>query len=248
MKKLKLIAFFLTFFLTINIFSFASTITTNGRAFTREANDKSIWTVIQSKEDGMLYRIQGPLEDEIKKLINEIGEKNILEVTGELHDKKRSINCNQKAIYNDKKRLERFETKCIKYGLLKITSINSHSTSDEEIPPPHRDFKAEKRASFDAMQRIKQRIELPVKIGQYEGIITKLNLTSPIKTIKLRPIDKNLRDATIFITSKTQIVKFMSGKEHIAVPPGSLKKGQHLLIDFRQEGIKRKATIINILK
>jgi hypothetical protein len=210
-----------------------------------EKHGKDEWLVLHAK-NAETYLITGNLIEKLKNSFLELGQNNLVSVTGNQDGRSRLI-CEQSSQYEYNKRGERelkISAKCIRYYNLEVAQILFAKKSDEEIPPPKRDTEAEKMTIRDAGQQTL----MPVAIGEIYGIVSSINLKSPIKTMEINNQDKGspIKKITLIISPDTRIAKKIGEEEPITLRAEALKVGQKVTAVYSRSEFKAEALFITI--
>lgn len=213
-----------------------------------EKHGQEDWLILHSK-DALTYLIRGSLVETLKNSFLELGENNLVSVTGN-KDGSSNVSCEQsyQYEYNEKSARElKIATKCIRYYNLEVTQIQFAKKSDEEIPPPKRDIEEERRLTKSVSQ---QQPLIPPIVGEIYGIVTSVNLKSPIKTIEIDNQDKSspMKKITLMISPDTRIVKKIGEEEPMALRVGALQTGQEVTVVYSHGELKSEALFITITK
>lgn len=213
-----------------------------------EKHGESEWLVLHAK-NAETYQITGNLGEKLKDSLLELGEKNLVFVTGN-QDGKYNIACERIYSYKDNKQGERelkIDTKCIRYYNLEVSQILFAKKSDEEIPPAKRDSEEERKA---ANNLTRQTLSRPV-MGEIYAKITSINLKSALKTVEAANRDKNspIEKITLMITADTHIAKKMGeAQEPVSLKAEALKAGQEITAVYSKDEFKTEAIYITITK
>lgn len=213
-----------------------------------EKHGEEEWLVLHAK-NAETYLIIGDLREKLKNSLLELGENNLVFVTGN-QDGRSAVSCERNYQYEENKKGERelkIDTKCIRYYNLEVTDILFAKKSDEEIPPPKRDIEEERRLTKGIGQ---EQPLIPPIVGEIYGRVSSVNLKSPIKTIKVTNRDKDspLKKITLIISPDTRIAKKIAEEEPIALSAGALKAGQEVTAVYSRDEFKSEALFITITK
>jgi len=223
-----------------------NTISVLGR-LSAEKHGQDEWLVLHAK-DAETYLITGGFGEKLKNSLLELGENNLVFVTG-IRDGRSHISCGQSYEYKSSKKDERqfkIDTKCIRYYDLRVIQILFAKKSDEEIPPPKRDIDEERRLiKTGGPQAL-----IPVIMGEIYGKITGVNLESPIKTVEIANLDKDspLQSITLLIGPDSRIAKKIGKEEPMALSVEALKTGQAVTAIYSKGELKNDAIFITITK
>ncbi len=213
-----------------------------------EKHGKDEQLLLHSK-DAQAYLIIGNLKEKLKNLLLELGKDNLVSLTGKQSGKS-NISCERTHKYEYNERGERelkTETKCIRYYLLQPTQLLEAKKSDEEIPPPKRDTEEEKNMLW--LEGIDKPVSAHTIIGEIYGVVSSVNLRTPIKTVEIANRDKNnpLKRITLVISPVTRIVKKIE-EEPMALSANALKAGQEVTAVYSRDEFKSEALFITITK
>jgi hypothetical protein len=223
-----------------------NTISVLGR-LSSEKHDPEEWLVLHAK-NAETYLITGSLGEKLKNSLLELGENNLVSVTG-IRDGRSHISCDQSYKYEYNKKGERelkIDTKCIRYYDLGVTQILFAKKSDEEIPPPKRDIEEERRLT----KRTGQQSLIQPIVGEIYGVVSFINLKSPIKTVEIANRDKDspLKKITLIISPDTRIAKKIGEEEPMAFGVNALRAGQEVTCMYSRGELKSEALFITITK
>ena len=217
-------------------------ITTSGR-LTLEKPGKVDRLIFHSKEANA-YVIKGELTEKLKALLLDLGEDNLVTLTGK-QDGSYNVSC-RNTYHFDAEGNQKIETRCIRYYNLEVTKIIETKKSDEEIPPPKRDIEEERKARIS----LRQTRGLILR-GEIEGKISSLNLRSPIKTMEVtyRDKDNKLINKVFFLTSNTRIAKKgLDTEEPMYLSINSLRVNQEITLIYARDERKSEVLFITITK
>lgn len=220
-------------------------ITTTGRLFLNPVGEEERIALLA--RDGSSYYIKGELEGKTKEILSELGENNLVTVTGK-QSGSYDISCRNTYSF-DLEGNRTVDTQCNRYYHLEITKILNAQQSDEEMPPPERDIEEERKARAAALTHLLQQ-EL-TQIAELRGEITSLNLRSPIKTMEVAFRDKDGQELkkNLLLTSNTRIVKkSLQEEELMYLSINSLRVGQEVNIVHSRDERKTEALFITIMK
>lgn len=213
-----------------------------------EKHGEEEWLVLHAK-NAETYLIKGNLTEKLKNLLLELGEDNLVFVTGN-QDGRSNVSSERsyRYEYNDEgERVLKIDVKAIRYYYLDVTQILFAKESDEAIPPPKRDIEEERRLmASKGVQGLE-----PLIRGELYGKITSVNLRAPIKTIEITNRDKSspLKKMSLIISSNTRVARKLGEQEEImALSPKALKRGQEVTVVYSREGVKNEALFITITK
>ncbi|MCM8780763.1 MAG: DUF502 domain-containing protein [Candidatus Omnitrophica bacterium] len=212
-----------------------------------EKHGQDEWLVLYAK-NAEAYLIIGDLKAKLKNSLTELGENNLVFVTGN-QDGRSNVSCEQSYKYEYDKKGEKklkIDVKCIRYYNLEVTHILFAKKSDEEIPPPKRDIEEERRLTKTVGQ---QPLMRPV-VGEIYGTVSEINLKSPIKTVEIFNQDKDnpIQKVVLVISPDTRIVKKIGNEEPIALSTKALKTGQEVTAVYFKGELKNEALYITITK
>lgn len=221
-------------------------LTTSGR-LVLEKHGEEEWLALRSK-DAEAYFIKGELVRKLKDLLLDLGEYNLVTVSGK-QDGSSNVSCRNTYQF-DAEGNRKIETQCIRYYNLEVTKIIDTKKSDEEIPAPKRDIEEERKARSFALSQLQK--EGLVQIVTKEGTISSINLRSPIKTIEITYQDKDnqLRKEVLLISPNTRIAKknIADDKEPMYLSVNSLQSGQKVTAVYSRDERKSEALFITITK
>ena len=195
------------------------------------------------------YLITGKLVPELKKKLAEIGENNLVFVTGN-QDGRSNVSCERTNKYETDtkgKQELKIDVRCIRYYHFEATQIIFAKKSMAGIPEPKRDLEEERRMlkSNPDPQGI-----IPPITGEIYGKITAVNFNAPIKTIEVANRDRNdpLKAVTLIVSLDTRIAKNIGEKELMALGVNALKTGQDITVVYSRTEFKTEALFITITK
>lgn len=230
----------------------AATITVEGRLETEKHGNEN-WLVLHAK-DAETYYIIGGLLEKMHVSLRELGEKNLVSVSGVVRGKGR-VHCQHitKRTHGDK-RQEALQviTTCVRYNGLEIKQILSAKKSDEKMPPPKRDLEEEKRALWSSQRYISQRESKPIVgiYGECTGEVVAVNMKSPIKTVEVKTTGKETpgKTITMIIAPDTLIIKKVGDSEPLSFAASVLAPGQEVTAVYNRDEFKTTALAITITK
>jgi len=217
-----------------------NSISVSGRLALSQEKEGNI--ILQGK-DAKAYLLEGELLEQLKNLLGELGEKNIVTLKG-LPTDSYNVICNN-AYKTDAEGKRILETQCLRYYHLKVNQIVEANISDENMPPPERDLEAERST--------KQSSLLPRQsIIQIKGKISALNLIrSAVKTVEITFNDKDNQviKKTLLLSQNTRVAKKNADTgEPLYLNIDSLKVGQEVAVGYSRDESKSEALFITITK
>jgi hypothetical protein len=221
-------------------------ITVHGR-LELEKLGQTEWLILHSK-DAQTYLIKGNLQDALKKILFDLGNKNLVLLEGNKNGKY-NTSCSRKSSYrtnaNGEKELVT-GTRCYRYYLLEATRIVSSKISEAIMPVPIRDDKEEIQS-----QSIAQNIPRPVT-GEIRGRISNLSiaLKNPIKSVEISNLnaDDTLKKITLILTPDTHILQNVPNENPMPMDKTALKIGQEVTAMYQRYENKSEALSITINK
>lgn len=199
-------------------------------------------------QEGDSYYIKSGLVEELKSILSDLGENNLVTLSGRKDDSY-DISCTNTYKF-DAEGNRMVDTLCIRFYHLDVTEIIEAKISDAELPPPKRDIEEEQRARMSALSHLEQPgITQMVEIRA--GKVTALNLRSPIKTMEVAFLDKDNQELkkNLLLTSSTRIAKKSSDKEELMyLSVNSLSVGQRVNVIYSRDERKTEALFITITK
>lgn len=223
-----------------------TTITVSGRLL-KEQHGKEERLILHSKE-GLAYILKGNLGGKLKEALEDLGQDNIVSLSA-TKDGSYVISCHNSYEF-DTQGKRKIETKCIRYYNLDVNEIIEAKESSEELPPLKRDIEEERRALTSTLGQLQQPNLSPPTFGQLEGKISRLNIRSPLKTMKVTYRDKdNKRLKKVFLLSaNTRIAQKNVDTEQIMyLTVSSLKAGQKVAVIYSRDERKAEALFITII-
>lgn len=221
-------------------------ITTTGRLSLEKRGTVEQFTLLD--KNGESYLIKGTLVGELKKVLLDLGENNLVTVRGN-QDGSYGSSCHTSRGF-DSQGKKTIDSKCIRYYNLVVTRIIETKKSSEKMPQAKRDAEEEKKAMQSALSR--PQLEGLTQMIQIEGKITSLNLKSAIKSMEVTYHDKNNQaiNKTLLISPKAQIAKVnLKDKENpIYVDANALKIGQEIVLTYSRNEQVSEAILITITK
>lgn len=209
------------------------------------------WFILHAK-DGQGYLIKGKLDEDLKKILADLGEENMVSLAGKKEGGS-SVSCHN-AYSFDEKGEKKVKTSCIRYYYLDVFKIGEAKKSSQKLPPLKRDPEAEKKTLATTFTR-QQGLSLVQYVTIERGIIQSLNMRSPIKTMEVSYKDKNGKSITkaMLINKDVRVakkkIKMDDTKEpFLDVGINSLKVGQEVTIVYAQDELKNEATVITVTK
>jgi len=223
-------------------------VTVTGRLLLDKKSKTETFLVHSLDKNG--FFIQGIMAEQLRKILKETGENNIVCINGEKTgtfdiycEKKNSFETNLNG-----ERVLKSEVKCVRYYELKPTAIVSFKKSDEPVPEPARDTGEERRIA----QRSETLVGVKPIVGQMRGIITTLNLgvKTPLKNMVVTNIDKNnpLQKSTILLTNQTRITKYVDKDKLLPLAMSALETGQEITVVYSRDETKIEAITVHIEK
>ena len=207
-------------------------------------------TLVLHAKNAETYNIKGDLINQLKNSLIELGQNNLISVTGK--QKKGSVYCEQRYNYGYNQQGEeeiKIDTQCIRPFDLEVTQVIFSKQSDEKMPPPKRDTEEEARMSARHRGREQKRLT-PLVTGEIYGRVTAANLKSLIKTVEIANRDKNnpLQKIILIISSDTRVVKKIGEQEPIVLNERALIPGQEVTAVYVRDEFKTEAIAITITK
>jgi hypothetical protein len=222
------------------------TITVHGR-LELEKHGQTDWLVLHAK-DAQTYLIKGNLRDALKKIIFDLGNKNLVQLAGKKNGKF-NISCRRQSSYelNDKGERELVTgSRCYRYYFLEATKIVSSEASEEIMPEPARDSKQEVLTQSGGPD-----IPKPV-VGEIRGTISLLNMTlkNPIKTVEITNLDAAhpLKKILLILTPDTRILQNVPNENPMPMDKMALQIGQEVTAMYQRDENKAEALSITINK
>lgn len=218
-------------------------VTTTGKV-DLERHGEEEWLILHDR-DGETYHIKGELVGKLKGLLLDLGEYNLVTVTGKQDGSYNVSCCNTYKFDSKSNRI--IDTQCIRCYHLEVTQIIEAKKSDEEMPSPKRDVEEERKARISALSQLQK--EGLIQMGEIEGKVSSLNLRAPIKTLEVTYLDKNnqLIKKVLFLTSNTRIAKKgLDSEEPMYLSINSLKVGQEITLIYSRDERKTEALFITI--
>lgn len=223
-------------------------VTVTGRLLMDKKSKTETFLVHSLDKNG--FFIQGTMEEQLKNILKEAGENNIVCIDGEKTGTF-AIYCEKKNSFEtdlNGERVLKSEIKCVRYYELKPTAIVSFKKSDETVPEPARDTGEERRIA----QRSETLVGVKPIVGQLRGIITTLNLgvKTPLKNMVVTNIDKNspLQKSTILLTNQTRITKYVDEDKLLPLAMSALQMGQEVTVVYSRDETKIEAITVHIEK
>lgn len=220
-------------------------VTTSGRLALEKNGEETL--VLHSK-NAKTYIIKGGLAEKLKSLLLDLGESNLVTVTGK-RDGSSRVSCHNSYKF-DAKGDKIMESLCIRYYNLVVTEIIETTKSDEEMPPPERDIAEEEKAMKSTLSQLQK--EGLAQILEIRGKIMSLNLRSSIKTVEVSYRDKHNQplSAVLFLTNNTRVAKknIADDKEPMYLTENSLREGQEITAIYSRDQRKAEALFITITK
>jgi len=225
-------------------------LTATGRLSLKLRGDKEELTFLTREGDS--YYIKAGLIEELKDILSNLGEDNLVTLTGK-KDGAYDVSCRN--IYKfDAEGNRMIDTLCIRFYHLEVSKIIDAEKSDERLPAPKRDIEEEKRARASALSHIQQQALIATRMEEVRGRLIALNLRSPIKTMEVAFLDKDNQELTrsLLLTSSTRVAKRgLDGEEPMYISVNALRVGQEVNViyswDSRDER-KNEALFITIMK
>lgn len=211
---------------------------------TLETHGQDKWLILQAKNTEA-YFIKGGLVEKLKQLLLDLGRENLVFLTGNKEDRGR-LSCEKQYHRDDLGRLKDISAKCIRYNELEVTSILKAKKSSEYIPPPKRDTQEERKLIAGIREE-----GLPPVFGEIKGVVTAVNLKSPIKTVEIENLNKDspLKKITLIVSAaSTRVAKKIGKEEAIGLGVEGLKAGQEIMASYVRDEFKTEALLITIIK
>ncbi len=221
-------------------------ITVSGRAVIEVSGDKE--RLLLHGSDGQMYVIEpAAVSGEIKSAAMKIGAMNSFTIEGTLGTQE-TTSCkraNETFQAPDGTKGVRSNVSCITYKHITAERILSHAASDQTLPPPITDQKAEQKFILNSLNAPKAR---PIT-GEIYARIVSVSKTGAIRTISIENTDTSspIRSLTALITADTQLArKSAAGPEPLL--PDQLKEGQSVTLVYEKSEKSTKALYITVNK
>lgn len=206
-----------------------------------------------TSKDAKTYIIKGELVDKLKQILLDLGENNVVSLTG-LQDGRHEIICRNTYSF-DKKHRAVAESRCIRCYHLTVRQIIETKTSNEEFPALERD-----RAEEDRVKKMALSGPSPItpsgliQTVSRDVIITNVNLKSVIKTIGIKFMDKDgqFHEEILLVSPQTQFLKLQKTGDKTSLPVSinALQPNQKVsvvyAIDYSQAPQRSTAVAIGI--
>ncbi len=208
-------------------------------------------------KDSKTYIVLGSFVDKLKQVFLDLGEKNVVTVSG-IFDGKHEIICSNQYGF-DSANNPIADSRCIRAYHIDVTAITENKASPEEFPAPERYSEEENRVK-DALASSGKGLLKPPGLTQRairKVIVTAVNLRSVIKTVEIKFKDKDgqtIKD-TLIISPETVFVrggtdKLTEGKSQPASIT-ELKPNQEIsviyTIDYSQVPPRSTAEAVGII-
>ena len=190
------------------------------------ANEK--WLVLHSVEAHM-YRIQGPLVPELAKLVDQLGEKNMVTLQGR-RDAEPTVVCTTTRTPDAEHKLHT-ETICYAYYNFVPAAVQKSGVSEQAVPA------AKRETTFEKMHQEKSTVTgLPRPMVQVAATITAVNMLSPIKSVEITYTDKDDKPQTrtLIVDSSTVVAKQdkANPQKPVYVEKEQLQTGQKTVVIY----------------
>ncbi len=208
-------------------------------------------------KDSKTYVVQGSFVDKLKQVLLDLGENNVLTVSG-IFDGKHEIICSNQYGF-DSANNPIADSRCIRAYHIDVTEIMENKVSSEEFPAPERYSEEENRVKGALVSSGAGLLKPPglTQRAIRKVLVTAVNLRSVIKTVEIKFKDKNgqtIKD-TLIISPETLFVrggtdKLTEGKSRPA-SINELKPNQEIsviyIIDYSQVPPRSTAEAIGII-
>jgi hypothetical protein len=210
----------------------SNTITITGKVLVQQRGDKE--RVVVHAMDAQAYSIEGPLAEQLTQIAREKNDRTVVTLTGTLTGA-RNLSCEQTRTPEHSNTGEtklKINARCIRYSIMRVTSVDAVFESVQPVPEPLGDEAEEKKL----LARARQKSLRETRMGEIYGKIISCDLRSVVKTVTVGNLEKDnpVKSITALITADTRIAEKIGGMEPAAIQPGNLKPGQRVTLVYAQ--------------
>jgi hypothetical protein len=202
--------------------------------------------------DGQMYSIQTGDFGMVKETLQKFGDKNMVSIEA-VPEGKTDTSCTQtrQPIYNkDGQKEFKTDVACIPYQRLLAANIISSAASEQAMPEPKRDIKAEQKLIDSIKNPFNNQHIAPPIIGELYGKISSINLRASVKTITVQNRDaaSSIKSLTFAITGNTRVVINSGIEQPRPLNLERLRAGQSVTVSYSQDEQKTLALYITVTK